>query len=94
LIETTGGRQIWAERYDRKLLDLFDVQDEIVEKIVTAMDVELFSGVSALILRKALQSTAAIESYYRGWEALFGTTKEDIKDAQEMFEETIRLEVV
>lgn len=92
LIETAIGRQIWAESYDREIVDLFDVQDEITEKIVTALDVELFSGESAIILRKTFRNTATLESYYRGWEALFGTTKEDIREAQEMFEETIRLE--
>ena len=92
LIEALSGRQIWAKRFDKKLDDIFTVQDEITEEIVTAMDIKLVSGESAHIIRKMIRDPDALECFYRGWEALFGTTKEDIKEAQEMFEETMRLE--
>jgi len=92
LSETTTGRQVWAERYDRKIDDIFAVQDEITERIVEALDVKLVTGEMAHTIRKVIRDPKALESYYRGWEALFGSTKDDIKEAQEMFEETIRLE--
>lgn len=41
LIDTSNGRHIWAERYDRKLYDVFAVQDDITEQIVTALSVQL-----------------------------------------------------
>ena len=40
-METSKGRHIWAERFDRQLDDLFTIQDEITEEIVAAMDVKL-----------------------------------------------------
>jgi adenylate cyclase len=92
LIETCSGRQIWADRYDRQIDDIFAVQDEITEKIVVAMDVQLVTGEVSRSIRDAIRNPQALESYYRGWEALFGSTKEDIREAQQMFEETIRLE--
>ena len=92
LIETTSGRQVWAERYDRMIADIFAVQDEITEKIVEAMDIKLVTGEMAPILRKILRNPDALEYYYRGWEALFGSTRDDIREAQQFFEETIRLE--
>ena len=92
LIETFSGRQIWADRYDRKIDDIFAVQDEITEKIVAAMDIQLVTGEVGRSIRDAIRNPEALESYYRGWEALFGSTKEDIRAAQQMFEETIRLE--
>ena len=92
LIETASGRQVWAERYDRKIDDIFAVQDEITEKIVEAMDIKLVTGVMAPTIRKIIQNPDALESYYRGWEAIFGSTKDDITEAQQLFEETIRLE--
>jgi len=92
LIETSSGRHVWAERFDRKLDDLFAVQDEITEEIVTALDVKLVSGESARVIRKTLRNPEALESFYRGWQALFGSKMEDLNEAQEMFEETIRLE--
>jgi tetratricopeptide (TPR) repeat protein len=57
-----------------------------------AMDVALVSGEPARTVRKNLEDPAAIESFYCGRGALFSSTPEDIRSAQQMFEETIRLE--
>jgi len=92
LTETEKNRQVYAQQFDRKLDDLFVIQDEITHEIVTAMDVALVSGEPARTVRKALKNPAAIESYYRGWGALFSSAPEDIQLAQQMFEETIHLE--
>ncbi|UCE55859.1 MAG: adenylate/guanylate cyclase domain-containing protein [Desulfobacterales bacterium] len=92
LIKTSNGRRIWAERFDRQLDDLFTIQDEIAEEIVTAMDVKLVTGEWSRRVRKALRTPEARECFYRGWESMFGSTKEDIEEAQRMFEKTIRLE--
>lgn len=92
LTETAESRQVWVRRFDRKLDDMFAVQDEITDEIVTAMDVELVSGQQALTIRQALHNPLAVESYYKGWGALFGTSPDSLHVAQEMFEETIRLE--
>jgi len=83
---------VWAESYDRQLDDLFAVQDEITRDIVTAMDIKLVSGESARTVRQSLRNPAALEKYYRGWQALFGSTREGINKARQMFEETILLE--
>ena len=92
LLETATGRQIWAERYDRRMDDIFAVQDEITERIVEAMDIKLVTGEVARTIRKVIRNPDALDYYYRGWEALFGSTKDEIKEAQRMFEETMRLE--
>jgi adenylate cyclase len=92
LIETSSGRQVWAERYDKKIDDIFAVQDEITERIVEAMDIKLVTGEMAPTLRKVIRNADALESYYRGWEALFGSSKDDIIEAQQRFEDTMQLE--
>src|SRR4029077_2790207 len=38
LVDATTGANLWAERFDRPLRDIFAVQDEIVQKIVTTLD--------------------------------------------------------
>jgi adenylate cyclase len=44
LIDATTGHHLWSERYDRELKDIFEVQDEITMKIITALQVELTEG--------------------------------------------------
>ncbi len=47
LIDANTGRHLWTERYDRELIDIFALQDEITLKIVMAMQVELTEGEQA-----------------------------------------------
>ena len=70
------------------MLGIF-IQDEITHEIVTAKDATLVLGEPARTVRKALKNSAAIGSYYRGWGALFSSATNDIRLAQQMFEEAI-----
>ncbi|MGA9538226.1 MAG: adenylate/guanylate cyclase domain-containing protein [Desulfobacterales bacterium] len=92
LIDTSSGRQVWAERFDCKFDDILTVQDKIIQEIIIALDVNLVSGKVGRVLRKVLSNPSAIESYYRGWGALFRSSRADIFLAQQMSKETIRLE--
>ncbi|MEJ2322141.1 MAG: hypothetical protein P8Z31_07330 [Gammaproteobacteria bacterium] len=93
LIDTETGQCIWGERYDRELIDLFAIQDEITEEIVTAMDVKLVQGEAARFMRKSLANPSALEASYRGWYALYhGTDHVDVLEAQRSFERVIELE--
>jgi len=66
---------------------------EITEEIVTAMDVKLMQGEAARFMRKALTNPRALDASYRGWYALYqGTGRQDVLEAQHLFEEVIRLE--
>mgnify|MGYP002524932253 FL=1 len=47
LVDAVGGKQLWSERYDRKLDDLFAVQDDITNRFYEAMEVELTMGEQA-----------------------------------------------
>ena len=93
LVDAATGQCLWGERFDRNLDDLFSIQDEITEEIVTAMDVKLIQGEAARFMRKALTKPAALEASYRGWYALYhGSSRQDVHEAQQLFEEVIRLE--
>jgi adenylate cyclase len=49
LIDATTGHHLWAERYDRALGNSFEIQDEITEQIVTALQVRLSEGERARV---------------------------------------------
>ena len=44
LIDATTGNHLWAERYDREIKDIFEIQDNITLEIMKALDVELIRG--------------------------------------------------
>jgi len=56
LVDTQTGEPIWADRFDGKLDDLFALQDEITEEIVTALDVQLVYGEGARMARRSIRS--------------------------------------
>ncbi len=47
LVDTVDGDHVWAERYDRAIEDVFDLQDDITRHIVTALRVRLTDGEAA-----------------------------------------------
>ena len=49
LIDATDGSHVWAERYDRRVQDIFDIQDELTKEIVTALRIKLTDGEQANI---------------------------------------------
>ena len=92
LVEVSTGRNVWGERYDGELHDLFAIQDEITEEIVTAMDIKLVSGESARYRRSQIKIPEARDCLYRGEQLMYSSTKQEVQEAQHLYEEVIRLE--
>jgi hypothetical protein len=44
LIDAETGNHLWAERFDKPLADLFDMQDEIVARLAGALDAQLLAA--------------------------------------------------
>ena len=91
LIDGASGQVIWTEHYERVLNDSLEVQDEITERIVTALDVKLLSGDQARVWRKALRDPRAREYFYRGIHEFMKGQKEANAAAREAFEQVARL---
>jgi TolB-like protein/Tfp pilus assembly protein PilF len=96
LIDATQDRHVWAERYDRPLKDIFAVQDEIVQKIVTTLKLQLTLMEQGILVRKTTDSLEAYDSYLRGREffrhAYQETKKEANVRARQMYEKAIELD--
>jgi adenylate cyclase len=92
LVEVSTGRNVWGERYDGEIHDLFAIQDEITEEIVTAMDVKLVRGESARYTRSQIRNSEARDCLYRGEQLMYSSTKQEVQEAQHLYEEVIRLE--
>ena len=91
LIDATTGQQLWADRYDRDLQDLFALQDEITLKIVLALQVKLSVGVQNRLVRKTMPNFEAWSYYVRGYGHMMQHTKADNAKAREFFERALGL---
>ena len=68
LIDANTGAHQWAEQFDRKLTDIFDLQDEVVENIVTALSISFGDTGYVVNLKYRPASIEAYEAYHRGWQ--------------------------
>jgi serine/threonine-protein kinase len=70
LIDARSDRQIWADRYDRDLTDVFGIQTAVAEEIAGALHARLSAAQNAQIARKPTQNTEAYDRYLRGLDYL------------------------
>jgi adenylate cyclase len=92
LLDTASNSHIWAERYDRELKDMFDLQDDVRQKIVAALAIKLAPGERERLMRKPTNNVAAYDAWARGLalEARFAAA--DIQEARRMFLRAIELD--
>ncbi len=77
LVEAATGNHIWAERYDRDLEDIFEVQDEITRAIVSILPVRLDAALFEKALRKPSANLTAYDYFLRGRWAFTKTSGQD-----------------
>ncbi|ESZ22053.1 guanylyl cyclase [Mesorhizobium sp. L48C026A00] len=83
LIDGTRGGHLWAERYDRDLTDIFEVQDDITQQIVAALKVRLSEAEKSLIVDGGTKDVNAHDLFLRGRELILG-----LKRDREMFDQS------
>ena len=71
LIDASNGYQLWSDRYDRELADIFDVQDEIARSIVEKLRVALDAGSAARLVKATTSNMEAYQQYLRGRTMLY-----------------------
>ncbi|MDP6872574.1 MAG: adenylate/guanylate cyclase domain-containing protein [Alphaproteobacteria bacterium] len=86
LIEAETGDHIWAERYDRELADIFDLQDELTEAISAQADAELGGSERALAHKKPTTDLDAWELYQRGMWHFYKYSKDDFTEARRLLQ--------
>jgi adenylate cyclase len=92
LIDTTSGHHLWAEQYNRKMTDFFNLMDEITRKIVLSVQVELTEGERAYIWHSATDNFEAWGQTVKGYNLFLHNEKEDNVRARELFERAIQLD--
>ncbi len=91
LVDVSTGYQLWAERYDRELQDVFAVQDDIARSVVRAIEPRLAPSAPAAS-RRPPPDFQAYDAYLRGRAAWSRRTPEGIAEAVALFEQAIARE--
>ena len=89
LIDGVTGNHVWAERYDRELQDIFDVQDEITETVVGALEPELGRAEQERARTKSPEGLHAWDLYQRGMWHLYRRSREDLEEALRLYLQAI-----
>jgi TolB-like protein/Tfp pilus assembly protein PilF len=92
LINVTDGYHLWSERFDRRLEDVFAIQDEIALAIVDNLKVRLLAEEKAVLVRRHTDNIEAHNAYLAGLFVWNKMTPESFVQCQELFEEAIRLD--
>jgi adenylate cyclase len=92
LADATTGANLWAERYDRPLRDIFSVQDSTVQRIVTTLNLEFTLVHQGWQFTRHTDNPEAYDDALRGIEYLETPTKEGNLKARQMFDKAIELD--
>jgi serine/threonine protein kinase/Tfp pilus assembly protein PilF len=92
LVNATDNSQLWAERYDRELEDVFEIQDEIASSIVAALRVVLTEEEKKAIEQVPTANVEAYEFYLRGRQFFHQHRRRALEFAMQMFDKAIELD--
>jgi len=92
LIDGRSGGHVWAERYDRDLHDIFEVQDEVTREIVAALKVRLTPDERRRVAGHGTDSIKAYDCLLRGRKLAWHHTRDATAAARALFEEAIALD--
>ncbi|MBT6288982.1 MAG: tetratricopeptide repeat protein [Rhodospirillaceae bacterium] len=92
LIDGATGGHVWADKFDRKMDDFFELQDELTQIIAAKVEPEFAKAEQKRIARKPPGSLDAWDNYQRAFASLDELTKEGNLRAQELFRRAIEID--
>ncbi len=92
LINAETGYHLWSERYDRRMEDIFDVQDAITLAVVNTLKVRLLGGEKAAVLKHHTGNPEAYQLYLKGRYYWYKTSPEEFRKSRDYYERAIHLD--
>ncbi len=91
LIDVESGKHLWAERFEKPIADLFDMQDEIVARLAQALDAQLILAEARRAERS--RNPDAMELVFQGMACLYkGPTSEPLTQARSFFKRALQID--
>jgi TolB-like protein/lipoprotein NlpI len=85
LIRASDSTHLWSQTYDRKLTDVFKVQDEIAGAVVAALQVKLLPAEQERLAAAPTVNAEAYDAYLKGLYHWYKLTREDLDAAERYF---------
>lgn len=92
LIDTETGRQLWAQRYDGELKDLFDVQDQMTRAIVAELEVQILEGEQAKSWQRGTANPAALDLFRRSRAAMVPMTLQGFLESLRYLQQAVEID--
>ena len=92
LIDSNTNGHVWADRFDRDLEDIFAVQDEVTQKIVSALQVKLTQAERERLTHRDTDNLDAYDYLLRGKEYYLRFTREANQQARQLYENAVELD--
>lgn len=92
LVDVATGYHRWSQRFDRRLDDVFAIEDEIAECVVLSLRGGELSQREQRSIHRLHAKTDAYECFLRGRQTLFRQTRDDLMNSVRMFERAIALD--
>ena len=91
LIDAESGEHVWADRFDRDLTDIFAVQDELTQEIISALKIKLTPETKERLARKGKVNEAAYDLFLRGRQQTWLTTKSGNIEARNLLGQAVAI---
>jgi TolB-like protein/DNA-binding SARP family transcriptional activator len=92
LVDTLQATQVWADRYDRDVIDLFEIQDELTRSIVSTVKGRVDATVVAHAVRKPISNLSAYECVIRGQALVHQFTQAGLGEAHRLLEAAVAMD--
>ena len=91
LIKTSNDQNLWAEKYDRNIKDIFAVQDEVANAIANALRIELSDEESMMISSSQTESIEAYDYYIKGRQLSYSYENFKRDEAIQLYKKAIEI---
>ncbi|HEX3620065.1 MAG TPA: tetratricopeptide repeat protein [Candidatus Udaeobacter sp.] len=92
LVDANNGYQLWSERFDREIEDIFAIQDEIARSVLESLGLALTEREEFRFLKPSTTNIEAYEFYLRGRKLYHKWTRQSVKFARQMFERAVKVD--
>ena len=92
LVDANNGYQLWSERFDREIEDIFAIQDEIARSVLESLGLALTEREEFRFLKPSTTNIEVYEAYLRGRKLYHKWTRQSVEFARQMFERAVKID--